>query len=64
MSAICNATTSVTCATAHRRQSWRAGGREPQDFGQGDRGGRGDRGRVVKYYNSLSCTGSLKVVIF
>ena len=32
------------------------GGSQPPDFGQG---GRGDRGRVVKYYYILSCTESI-----
>ena len=54
----------------HRRQSWEVGGSRPPDFGQGvvgvavglQRGGAGGslgRGRVVKYYYILLCTGSL-----
>jgi len=37
----------------HRRQSWGLGGRDPHILG------RGGRGRVVKYYYILSCTGSM-----
>jgi len=35
------------------RQSWGVGGLRPPDFGQLG------RGRVVKYYYILSCTGSM-----
>jgi len=37
------------------------GGRDPPDFGQGRSwgGSQGGRGRVVKYYYTLSCTGSM-----
>jgi len=37
------------------------GGRDQSDFGQGSgiAEGRGDRGRVVKYYYIFSCTGSM-----
>jgi len=53
-------TRSYNCA--HRRQSWGFGSRDPLDFGQGVvgvAGGRWGRGRVVKYYYILSCTGSM-----
>jgi len=35
------------------------GVRDPQILGRGGLGGRGDRGRVVRYYYILSCTGSM-----
>src|SRR6218665_2260268 len=34
-------------------------GRDPQILGRGVAGGRWSRGRVVKYYYILSCTGSM-----
>ena len=46
----------------HRRQSWGVGGRDPQILGRGVvgvAGGSQGRGRVIKYYYILSCTGSM-----
>ena len=43
----------------HRRQSWGMGVSRPPDFGLGVVGVAGGRGRVVKHYYTLSCTGSM-----
>ena len=47
------------CAQLQGRQSWGVWRSRPPDFGQGGRGGPRGRGRVVKYYFILSCTGSM-----
>src|SRR6218665_2355060 len=49
----------------HKRQSWGLGVSRPPRFWHGESwgrrgvGGRGCRGRVVKHYYTLSCTGSI-----
>jgi len=50
-------------ATVHRRQSWGVGGVTTPRFWYGGRGDRRGswtgRGRVVKHYYILPCTGSM-----
>ena len=51
---------SVLEGLRHRRQSWGLEVSRPPDFGLGGSwGSQGRRGRGVKHYYILSCTGSM-----